>query len=155
EVLHGAREDEEIAVAGLAGRRAIAIGMLVQNIVADPYVDGDRYRQAIRGSESTQVFMWIVALLNATAHILAEPEPEAGRFGDPVVKLAGLLPQTKLTGADIAGYRLCGRADAGEFVIVDGAGSVHGDVAQDAALQQIANVPVDSRPQHVRPHHEN
>ena len=45
QALDGAREDQEIAIAGRAERRAIAIGMFVQDVVADAHVHGDRYER--------------------------------------------------------------------------------------------------------------
>ena len=41
--LHRAREDQEIAIAGRAQRRAVAIRMLVQDVVADARMHRDRH----------------------------------------------------------------------------------------------------------------
>ena len=48
QALDGAREDQKIAIAGRAEGRAIAIGMLVQDVVADAHctVTGTESRQA-------------------------------------------------------------------------------------------------------------
>ena len=35
-------EDQEVAIGGRAERRAVAVGVLVQDVVADADVDGDR-----------------------------------------------------------------------------------------------------------------
>ena len=64
------------------------------------------------------------------ADVLAEPEPAAAAsriqsFNSPVS-----LPQAEFAGADVAGHAFGGGADAGEFVVVDRAGAVHGDVLE-------------------------
>ena len=41
------------------------------------------------------------------------------------------------------------------FVIVDGAGAVHGDVIDEAALHQVDEVAVDAGAQDVRAHHQD
>ena len=85
------------------------------------------------------------------------PRPSARSRGlaDPVVQLAGLAPQSELAGADVARHALGGGADAGQFVIVDRAGAVHGDVVDEAALDQVDDVAVDAGAKHVRAHHQD
>ena len=83
------------------------------------------------------------------------PSPSARGLGDPVVQLAGLAPQSELAGADVARHALGGGADARQFVIVNRAGAVHGDVIDEAALHQIDDVAVHAGAQHVRAHHED
>ena len=66
--------------------------------------------------------------------------PRPRRFGgglaDPVVEFAGFAPEAELAGADVASDALGGGADAGQFVIVNGSGAVHGDVIDEAALHR-------------------
>ena len=129
--------------------------MLMQNVIADANVHGNRYRQPVRRGEHAQVPVGIVARRNAPSDILTQAEPQIGGLADPVVQLAGFLPQPKFAGANIARHRLGSRPDPRQLVIVNRPGAIHGDVAQRTALEQIDDVPVNARPQNVRAHHQN
>ena len=83
------------------------------------------------------------------------PSRSVAASRDPFVEFAGFPPKTELAGADVAGDALCGGADACEFVIVDRARAVHGDVVDAAALDQIDDVAVDAGAEHVRAHHQD
>ena len=67
QILHGAGEDQEIAVAGSAQRRAVAVGMLVDNVVADARVNGGRNRQPVGRCEDAGVLVWEIALPKCAA----------------------------------------------------------------------------------------
>ena len=101
---------------------------------------------AVGGGEDGEVAVRVIAGVDAAAHVFAEAERFGGCLADPIVQLAG---------ADVAVYAFRGGAEAGQFVIVDGAGAVHGDVVDEAALQQIDDVAVDAGTQDVRAHHED
>ena len=93
--------------------------------------------------------------VDAPAEVFAQAERACGGLADPVVQLAGFPPQAELAGADVAGDAFGGGADARQFVIVDGARAVHGDVIQEAALHQVDQMAVDAGAQHVGAHHED
>ena len=76
-------------------------------------------------------------------------------LGYPVVQLAGFPPKTEFAGADVASHAFGGGADAREFVIVDHTCAVHRDVVDETALDEVDDVAVDSRAQHMRSHHQN
>ena len=83
------------------------------------------------------------------------PSDSAAASANPVVQLARLAPQSEFARAYVAIDALGGGANAREFVVVNGAGAVHGDVIDQAAFHQIDDVPVDARAQHMRAHHED
>src|SRR5260370_25688459 len=74
QILNGAGEDQEIAIAGFAGGGAIAVGMLMQNVVADADMHGDGYRQAIGRGKDAGLLVGIIALLDATAYNIVATE---------------------------------------------------------------------------------
>ena len=53
----GLGEDQEIAIGSLAQGRAIAVRVLVDDVIAEPDVDGDRHAQAVAGGQDADVRM--------------------------------------------------------------------------------------------------
>src|ERR1022692_1096691 len=155
EALHGAREDEEIAITGRAERGAVAVGVLVNDVVADAHVHGHRHAGAPGGGENRKLAVRVAARIDAAADVFAEAERFGGGLPNPIVQLAGLAPETEFAGADVAVDAFGGGAEAGQFVIVNGAGAVHGDVIDEAALHQVDDVAVDARAQDMRAHHRS
>ena len=89
EPLHRLGEDQEVAVAGLAQRRAVAVGMLVDDVVADADVDRHRHAEPVRRGEDAEVFVRIIARVDAPADVSPSPRPfgrrlEIQSFSSPV-----------------------------------------------------------------------
>ena len=76
-----------------------------------------------------------VAERDTPADVFAQPQLLRGGLANPVVELAGLAPQAELAAADVARDALGRRADARQFVVVNRAGAVDGDVVEQTALQ--------------------
>src|SRR5438270_4438470 len=105
-------------------------------------MDRDRDAGAIGGGEYGKLLVRIAGAFNPAADVFAEAQRQAGGLADPIVKFAVFLPQAKFAGADVAVHALRSGADAGQFVIVDGPRSVHGDVVDAAALREVDDVAV-------------
>ena len=109
EPFHRFGEDQEVSVACFAQRSAVAVGMFVNDVVADPDVRGYRDAELIGGSEDADVGVRIGVGQDAAAAILAQPQTEPGRFLDPLVKVSGLVPQSELAAANVARHAFGGR----------------------------------------------
>ncbi len=142
-------------VAGRSQRRAVAVGVLVDDVVADARVYRGRHAAPVRRGKERKLAVREIAGFDAAADVLAQPQLLRRRLPDPFVQLAGFAPEPELAGADVAVHALGGGADAGQFVIVDGARAVEGQVIDPAVLHQIDDVPAHPRAQHVRAHHED
>src|ERR1700730_8290786 len=129
--------------------------MFVRNVVSDSYVDGGRDGQTVSRREDTEWAMRELAEVDATPDIFPEAERQLRGLSDPIVDLAGFAPHPKLAGADVAVHALGGGADAGQFVIVNHAGTVHGHVIDETALHQIDDVAVHSGANYVGAHDED
>src|SRR6202034_2010893 len=92
EALGRAGEDQEVAITGRAEGRAIAIGMLMQNVVADADVRRNRYGTAVARGEHAQILPRIGAFHDAPARVLTESQAASGSLAHPVVQLAGFVP---------------------------------------------------------------
>ena len=88
--------------------------------------------------------MRVVAGIDAASDVFAEAERVGGSFANPVVQFTGFAPQAELAGAYVAIDAFGGGAEAGDFVVVYGAGAVHGDVIDEAALHQVDDVAIDT-----------
>src|SRR5258708_6006624 len=104
--------------------------MLVQNVVADPDMYSHRNRASPGRREHTQVAMGKIALLDAAPHVFPKPVALARCFGDPLVQLSKLAPQSELTGLDILLHAFRSRADSSQLVIVNRARAIDGDVLE-------------------------
>src|SRR5260370_42686620 len=150
--LHGAREDQEIAIAGRAEGRAVAVGVLVDDVIADARMYGHWDAGTPCGGEDGEVAMRVVARVDAAADVLPKPERFGGGLADPIVEFAGLAPQTELAGSNVAIDAFGGGAETGHFVIVNGAGAIHGDVIDEAALHEIDDVAGGAASEGTRAH---
>ena len=74
QALDGARKNQKIAITGRPHGRAVAVGMLVQNIVADAHVHGHRHVRAPRRRQHAQVAMRKIAFRDPPADIFAEAQ---------------------------------------------------------------------------------
>ena len=92
---------------------------------------------------------------DAAADVFAQPQALRGGLANPVVELAGLAPQSEFAAADVACDALGGGADARQFVVVNRARAVDGDVIEHAALDEVDDLAIDAGAQHVCAHHEN
>src|SRR5207249_3212206 len=101
EALDRGGEDEEVAIAGGAQGRAIAVGVLVDDVVTDAGVNGEGNTSAPGGGRDREIAVRVGAFVNAAADVFAEAERAGGGFADPVVQLAGFLPETEFAGADV------------------------------------------------------
>src|SRR3979411_68324 len=100
--LERVRQDQESAVARRAKRRAIAVGMLVENVIADAHVNGDGNGQSVGGGQNTQVTMRILAGRDAASQVFAETQIQLCGFAHPIIQLTRFAPQTELAAADVA-----------------------------------------------------
>jgi hypothetical protein len=108
------REDEEVAVAGFSGGGTVEVGVFVEDVVADPDVDGDGDVGAPGGGVDAEVFVGEVGFVDAAADVFAEAFVAVGGVLDPGVEFAGFGPEAEFAGADVAGDAFGGGADAGE-----------------------------------------
>src|SRR5207245_3017164 len=101
--------------------------MLVEYVVTAADVHGRRNGMTVSRREHAQVFVRIIACVDAAAGVLAQAQAERGGFGGPVVELSGFAPQAELAGANITRDAFGGCAGTCQLVIVNDAGAVHGD----------------------------
>ena len=127
----------------------------MKDVIADAGVDGDGNREAVSGGEEAEIAMGKITFRNAAADIFAEAEIERGGFGDPRVELAGLAPEAEFAGLDVAFDGFGGGADAGELVIVNGAGAVDGEVSDVAAFEEIEQMAMDAGAKDMGAHHQD
>ena len=100
------REDEEILIAGRAEGGAVAVGMLVHDVVADADVDGDRHAEPHAGGQDADVLVRKRPVEDGPAQRFAEPEARVGaRRESTSFMRPGLAPQAELAGAGCSGRR--------------------------------------------------
>src|ERR1700736_3815988 len=99
--------------------------------------------------------MWILACLNAPTGVLAQAQAEGRGFDHPLIQLSRFAPQPELAGANVAGDTLRGSANPRQLIIVNHTRAVDRDVVDEPTGSEVDDVPVYSRSQHVRTHHEN
>src|ERR1039457_493366 len=143
------RENQKIAIAGVAIGRAVAVGMLMRDVVADAGVYRSGNRKTIRGRQDAQRAVGKFAEQDAAADILTQAKRQVAGFTYPIVKLARLAPEAEFAGPNVAVHALRCRPDAGQLIIVDGARAVHREVIDGAALHQIYDVPAHAGADHV------
>src|SRR5690349_17142424 len=68
-LLHGAGEDEEIAIAAVAERRPVAVRMLMQDVVTDADMNGGWHVQAPGSGEHAEMTTRKAAFFNAAADV--------------------------------------------------------------------------------------
>src|SRR6185312_771176 len=150
ERLHRVREDKKVPVTRVSECGAIAVRMLVDDVVTDTGVDRGRNGKPVRGSKDAEIAMWKIAIENTTANVLSEAKVERACLRHPVVNFARLIPQSELPIADVARHAFRRGADPRKLIFVDCAGAIHRDMANETALHQIDNVAVDSGSNQVR-----
>ena len=153
--LDGFGVDKKVLITRLAICGAVAIGVLVRNVVTDADVHGHRDAELVSIRQDADIAMREVLGDDPAAEILAKAESQAGGVDRPVVQNAGIVPEAKLPGPDVAGDTLGRGADARQFEIVDGTGTVHGDMRERSAAEQVDDLSRHARLDHVRAHHQN
>src|SRR5258708_16278950 len=109
----------------------------------------------MRGGQNTEVPVRKFAFENPPSNVFAQTEFQLASLRYPIVQLAGLPPQSKFAGANIPLHAFGGGADAGEFVVVNGARAVHRNVIDESTLHQVDDMAVDSRADNVTAHYEH
>ena len=147
--------DQEIAIAGLTVRGAIAVRMLVSDVVPYAHMQSHRYIQIVGVRQDADIPVLEAFRVNPASEVLAQPETEAGGIDRPVVQDSGLVPQSELSRADIAGDALGSSPDPRELEVVDRSRAVHRDMREDAAPQQVDHLARHAGLDHVRSHHQD
>src|SRR5439155_18755180 len=93
-------EDQKIAVAGLPENGAVAVRMLVNDVVADPDVNGDRHIEANAGGEHADILVRERTVKNGAAERFTHAQARSAAVTNRIVHAAGLMPQPELTGLD-------------------------------------------------------
>jgi hypothetical protein len=146
-------EQKEIVIAGRAQRRTVTVRMLMNNVVADTNMNRGRDRAAMGSRQHAELAMGVIALKNVPAD--AFPNSLAAGIANPIVQLAGLLPQPELPSLDVARNTLRGGADSSQLIVVNNARPVHCHMGEETSLQQVDDVAIHARPQDVGSHHEH
>jgi hypothetical protein len=155
ELGHRFREHEKIAVTCRAEGSTVAVGVLVQDVVADADVDRNGDSEPHRGGQDADVLVRKRAVQDRPAERLAQPQTGVGTASNDVIHPPGFLPEAKFARADVAGHALCGGADEGEFPVVNRSGAVHADVRDQAAFHHVDEIAADSGAEDVSAHQQN
>ena len=79
-----------------------------------------------------------------------------GGFFNNIIDDAGLLPKAELPLGDVFGYTFAGVADQRKFKIMDGAGTVGGEVVDQPPLHQLDHKETVAAADHMGPvHHQH
>ncbi len=121
-------EDQKVTVAGGAQRLAVAIRVLVDNVVANPHMHGSRDRMSICRGQDADLLVWEIAACRASSHIFTQSERKFRRFANCVIQATGFAPKAEFAAADVTRHAFRGGADARQFVIVNRPRAIHGDM---------------------------
>ncbi len=132
-------EDEEVVIAGSAQGCAVAIGVLMQDVVADAHVNGDRHAEPGRCRQNAHRLVRKIAGEDHPPERFADAHALVSAGADDIVHDAGFVPQTELAGLNVMGHALGRRADQCELPVVDRSRAVHRDVADQTPLHEIDN----------------
>ncbi len=131
-------EVPKVAQAPLAERRAGGIRVHVDDVGADPDMDGDRYLETARRAEDADGRVRRLQLVQVAHHRLPEPEPVPDALVDRGVQQAARLlghPEAPRPQRLVDVFR--GRAAQGELEVVDHPGAVGREPRDESALHQI------------------
>ena len=152
---HGFREDQKIAVRGFAEHCAVAIRVLVDDVIADADMDCGGNAQPPGGSIKAHVTMRKSALLNGAADCATHAEPVACAGPERVVNPTGLLPQPELSFLNIPPHILRRFANQGHLEIVNRARAVSGKVRDYVPLHELDDEARATLLDHMRAHHQD
>lgn len=125
------REYQKVSVRAGPERRAVAVGVLVDDVVTEADVNGYGNSQTVPGGEDTQILVREIAFCNGLPDRFAHSESFAVSLGHDVVDLRRLFPETELADLDVPGHAFGRFADPGQFVIVDRPRAIHGEVGEN------------------------
>ncbi len=151
EFLDAPRIDEKIGIARPPHRRAVAIGMSVENVATDSHVAGNRNAPAPTRRGQAQIGVWGSLLDESAPERFAQPFAPLGGLAHPFVDPAGLAPQTELAGADPAGHVFARPPEGRQLEVVDHSRAVGGHVGHDPPLDQIDQETRQPQLDRVRP----
>src|SRR5262249_50572366 len=147
-------QNQKVAVACSAESGAVAIRVLVNDVIADAYMNCHRHIQSHGLGEHGNLFVREIAFKNRSPNCLTKSDVLLGALVHGVIDATSFPPQSKLPAGHVACDGLGRRADQCKFPVVDRPRTVHGNVIDQAAFHQVDEIARNAGAQNVSAHEE-